>query len=135
LSASGATLSYTSANAANTSGTLTVSNGGTSATIDMVGHYTASSFKIGHDGGGHVEITDPAATIASGAITTLAGSANASNPGGPWSLLNSTDSKLALLNNYIAGSFGTAANLNTETPLIAAQQPANELWSLAKPHI
>jgi len=96
----------------------------------LIGHYSSSSFKIGHDNAGHVVITDPAVVnneraatdisagpqnnsnlpdIGFGARTTLGGSANSGNPGGLWSFLEGIDGKLALLTNYIAGSFGTGA--------------------------
>ena len=54
------TLSYTSANASNTSGTLKVSSGGTAvADITLVGAYATSNFHVSSAAGGTVEITDP----------------------------------------------------------------------------
>ena len=71
-------LSYTPANAANTSGTLTVTDGTRSAHIKFVGTYTSASFTAVNDGTGGVKITDPpvidqhpgnaAATIASDTV-------------------------------------------------------------------
>ena len=61
--ASGGSISfnYTSGNAGNTSGTLTVSSGGTLvATIDLIGTYSSGNFHISSGAGGTVEITDPA---------------------------------------------------------------------------
>ena len=59
-SATTVTLSYTSANPSNTSGTLTVKSAGrVVAAIAMVGDYATADFHLGHDGAGHVEITDP----------------------------------------------------------------------------
>ncbi len=53
-------LSYASA-ASHTSGTLTVSSGGTVvAKIDLIGTYSSGNFQIGSGAGGTVEITDPA---------------------------------------------------------------------------
>ena len=52
---------------------------------------------------------------------------NASNTGGQWSLFDSSDSKLALLTNYIAGSFGTGTDWHSATPLpenAASHEPA-----------
>ena len=54
------TSSYVSANAANTSGTLFISSGGTMvAAIKMVGSYSAGNFHITSGAGGAVAITDP----------------------------------------------------------------------------
>jgi hypothetical protein len=136
IASSGATLSYTAANAANTSGTLTVSNGGTSASIELIGHYSSSNFKIGHDSAGHVVITDPALSsnlseIGSGSLTTLAGSTNT----GLWTLFDSSDNKLALLANYIAGSFGIGTDWHSQTPLAGTQQGATAPWLFTKPHV
>jgi hypothetical protein len=57
---SGGSFSYTSANAANTSGTLKVVSGGVSATVTLVGHYSAGDF-ASSTVDGHMKITDPAA--------------------------------------------------------------------------
>jgi hypothetical protein len=70
------------ANVFNTSGVLTVTSGGTVvAKINMVGNYTASSFNLGADSSGHVEITDPsnsASNTASSSTVTSGGSNGAS---------------------------------------------------------
>jgi hypothetical protein len=55
----GATFTYTSANPSNTSGTLTVVNGGNSASVLLVGNYSAGNFTSANDGGGHIRIKDP----------------------------------------------------------------------------
>jgi hypothetical protein len=52
-------LVYMPANAANTSGTLTVNDGTHSAHIKFVGTYTSASFTPVYDGIGGVKITDP----------------------------------------------------------------------------
>ena len=58
-SGGGISLSY--ASGSNTSGTLTVSSGGTLvATIDLIGTYSSGNFHITSGAGGTVEITDPA---------------------------------------------------------------------------
>ena len=59
---SGASVSFSYASGAgNTSGTLTVSSGGTVvATIDLVGTYSSGNFHIKSGAGNTVEITDPA---------------------------------------------------------------------------
>ena len=57
----GATFTYTSANPSNTSGTLTVINGGNSASVLLVGNYSAGNFTSANDGGGHIRIKDPGA--------------------------------------------------------------------------
>jgi len=67
----GATVSYTSANTANTSGTLSVTDGVHSATVTLVGHYVTSDFQQ-ENISGTLAITDPiteytsALTISSG---------------------------------------------------------------------
>jgi autotransporter passenger strand-loop-strand repeat protein len=54
----GATFTYTSG-AGNTSGTLTVSSGGVSASVELIGSYTSGNFSSGTLNGS-IEITDPA---------------------------------------------------------------------------
>ena len=65
-----------------TSGVLTVTSGATVvAKINMVGNYTTSSFKLGADSSGHVQITDPpssASNTASSSTVTSGGSNGAS---------------------------------------------------------
>ena len=150
FSAGQITSSYLPANAANTSGTLFVSSGGVQvAAITMVGHYSAGNFVISAGSGDIVEITDPTvpnggsvapapaqtfprqgidlSDIAFGAQTTLAYAENAAGAGGT---LTVTDGRhaaaVALLGNYVAGSFVAAADghggtLATET--LQAHQP------------
>ena len=119
---------YVSA-AGNTSGTLFVSSGGVQvAAITMVGHYSAGNFVITSGSGGTVEITDPTVpnggsvepvnsgtfpqhgvdlpNIAFGAQTTLA---YAAGTGGTLSVGDGRHAAaIALLGNYMAGSFVTA---------------------------
>src|SRR5579883_2116591 len=71
---------YTPANAANTSGTLTVTDGTHSASVVLVGNYTSANFSSTDDGHGHVKITDPAGAMPQSA-------------------------NIALFGHYIAGSF------------------------------
>jgi hypothetical protein len=52
------TLGY-APNAFNTGGTLSVTDGSQTANITLFGHYSAASFAMSNDGGGHVLITDP----------------------------------------------------------------------------
>jgi hypothetical protein len=143
LIGSGASVTYTSA-ASHTSGTLTVTSGSVSATVTLVGTYSAGNFS-GSTVGGHVRITDPAAVnggsaelgntptlpqqgiglpnIAFGARTTLAYVENSTAPG-----LGMSEGRYAaaaaLLGNYMAGSFLTAAHgtLVTEVQQLG-QQP------------
>lgn len=69
-SGAGITDSYAKANAANTSGTLTVSSGATIvAEINFAGTYTAANFHLSSGAGDTVEITDPPVT--SGANVAL----------------------------------------------------------------
>ena len=127
-------MSYTSA-ASHTSGTLLVTSGGVSATVTLVGTYSAANF-TSSTVGGHVRITDPgvvnggsveigAPDIAFGAQTTLAYSDNSNAPS-----LGATEGRfaaaVALLGNYMAGSFpadgingGTRLSATSEPPLLA----------------
>jgi hypothetical protein len=131
-------------------GVLRVSSGTTVvAAIHLAGAYVTSNFHIGSGISGSVAITDPAApnggvvsgpaaafprqgvdlpNIAFGAHPTLAYSQNAADTGGT---LTVTDGRhaasIALLGNYMAGSFVTAADghggmLVKQTPL-SEQQP------------
>jgi hypothetical protein len=126
-------LSYASA-ASHTSGTLFVSSGGVQvAAITMVGHYSAGNFVITSGAGGTVEITDPTVpnggsvepansgtipqqgialpNIAFGAQTTLAYAANAAATGGTLTVGDGRHAAtIALLGNYMAGSFAAAAD-------------------------
>ena len=147
ISAGLITSSYVSANAANTSGTLFVSSGGVEvAAITMVGHYSAGNFHITSGSGGTVGIVDPAVVnggsvepgpttktfpqgdadlpdIALGARTTLAYSENAAGTGGTLTLSDSRHAAaIALLGNYMAGSFVTAADGHGGTLVTEAQQ-------------
>jgi hypothetical protein len=54
VSITGATLTYTGNSS---SGTLTVSGGGVTAKIKMVGNYSQANFHMANDGGGHVNVT------------------------------------------------------------------------------
>jgi hypothetical protein len=143
-SAVGITSSYVSGNAGNTSGTLFVSSGGTLvAAIKMVGGYSLGDFHITSGAGGTVEITDPAvpnggsvepgvSDITFGARTTLAYSENSTAPS-----LGVTEGRygaaLALLGNYMAGSFVTAADGHGGTLVTEATQTEQQPL-LTHPH-
>ncbi len=116
-------------------GVLTVTSGlVTVATIDFAGHYVTSNFHVTSGSGGTVAIVDPVVpnggsvdagavnaltlrpsldlpNIAFGAQTTLAYSENGADTGGT---LMATDGRhatsIALLGNYMAGSFVAAAD-------------------------
>ena len=125
------TSSYVSGNAGNTSGTLFVSSGGhLVAAIELVGAYSAGDFHVTSGISSTVAITDPGVVnggsveirpaqafpqhgidlpdIAFGAQTTLAYSGNSIAPDDS---LGVTDARhaatIALLGNYMAGSFAT----------------------------
>ena len=142
-------LSYVSA-PSHTSGTLFVSSGGTAvAQINMIGAYTSANFSAKADCAGNVEIVDPTVVnggsvepgpvqtfprngldlpdIAFGAQTTLAYSKNAADTGGT---LTATDGRhaaaIALLGNYMAGSFVTAADGQGGTLLTQAAQTGQQ---------
>jgi hypothetical protein len=147
-SAAGITSSYVSGNAGNTSGTLFVSSGGhLVAAIKFVGSYSAGDFHISSGISGTVAITDPTVpnggsadvagvrmftqhgidlpNIAFGAQTTLAYAENTANTGGT---LTASDGRhaasVALLGNYMAGSFAATADGNGGTLITGAPEQA-----------
>jgi autotransporter passenger strand-loop-strand repeat protein len=135
-------LSYTPANAANTSGTLIVTDGTHSAHIKFVGTYTSASFTAINDGAGGVKITDPPVAQARidlaqtgfGAHTTLGYSENNINNGGILSVKDGTHiAKVALLGNYMATSFVTAADGHGGTLITEAPQTTQQPL-LSHPH-
>ena len=137
--------SYLSANAANTSGTLFVSSGGFQvAAITMIGHYSAGNFVITAGAGGTVAITDP--TVPNGGKSQFATSAAvpaARHRSAEHRLWRTDDARLcgqragaggtltvgdgrhaatiALLGNYMAGSFVTTADGHGGTLISEAQ--------------
>jgi hypothetical protein len=148
-------LSYVSA-ASHTSGTLFVSSGGVQvAAITMIGQYSAGNFHITAGSGGKVEITDPAVpnggsvapgpsqsfpqdgidlpNIAFGARTTLAYAENAAGSGGTLTVSDGRHAaSIALLGNYVAGSFVLAADGHGGT-LISQVQQTEQTPLLARP--
>jgi hypothetical protein len=98
----GATFTYTSANPSNTSGTLTVINGGNSASVLLVGNYSAGNFTSANDGGGHIKITDPGASPPAAAPLSV---------------------DLGLLINYMAASFATTAGGHGGAVVTDARKP------------
>ncbi len=150
------TSSYVSANAANTSGTLFISSGGTMvAAIKMIGSYSAGNFHITSGAGGTVAITDPAVPnggsvqtsagatfprpgidlpdIAFGAQTTLAYSPNATGAGGTLTVSDGRHTAaFALLGNYMAGSFVAATDGHGGT-LITEANPQQQQPLLTHP--
>ena len=143
-SGGGITSSYVPA-AGNNSGTLFISSGGVQvAAITLVGHYSASNFHITAGVSGTVEITDPTVPnggsvaagsagsfpqqridlpdIAFGAHTTLAYSQNAAGAGGTLTVSDGRHAAaIALLGNYMAGSFATTADGRGGTLITEAQ--------------
>ena len=135
-------LSYTPANAPNTSGTLTIIDGTHSAHIKFVGTYTSASFTAVNDGTGGVKISDPPVAQARvdlaqtgfGAHTTLGYSENSSDTGGILSIKNGTHiAKIALLGNYMATSFVAAADGHGGT-LITDVSQTTQHTLLTNPH-
>ena len=139
-----ATLTYTRANSFNTSGTLTVTDGTHSATVTLVGAYSAGSFHSGADSQGHLVITDPVvvdggsvgidpAQIAFYAHATLAYTENRNNTGGTLTVIDGKNTaNFALLGNYMAASFACAGNGGT---LIYGFDPySNSAGLLTHPH-
>jgi hypothetical protein len=138
------------------SGTLFVSSGGAVvAKINMLGSYTSANFSIQADSNGKVQIVDPTVPnggsvtpgpaqtfprngidlpgIAFGAHTTLAYAQNAGGSGGTLTVSDGRHAaSIALLGNYIAGSFAVTADGHGGTLLTEAALPAQPL--LAHPH-
>jgi hypothetical protein len=96
--------SYASA-AGNTSGTLTVTSGGSSVSIKMIGTYTSNSFTISHDPGNHVEIIDPP-------VAAKGGSATSPTLGG----IESKIVNVPLPQQYAAAQFALAPGCNDALP-------------------
>jgi hypothetical protein len=111
-----------------------------------------SNFQKLNDGSGHLEIFDPTAVftgplvisggsslvasngdIGAGAATTLGYSANGSGTGGALAVSDGTRAAtIALLGNYMAGSFVTAADGHGGTLVTAA--PTANAPLLTTPH-
>ena len=136
--------SYTSAAG---SGTLTVSSGGAVvASIELIGAYSSGNFHVTSGIGGTVKITDPVVinggsvntgavptfdaysgidlpNIAFGAQTTLAYSENAAGTGGTLTVSDGRHAAaIALLGNYMAGSFAITAEGHGSTLAAQTQQ-------------
>jgi fibronectin-binding autotransporter adhesin len=121
----GESFTYTSANAANTSGTLTVSDGTHSASVALIGHYTQADFNA-ENVGGTLAITDPTVTY-TGALTIAAGSTVSAatgnviaestvTNGGTFAVLNGNDIEVlgALTNTGTTEATGTG-DINLES--------------------
>jgi hypothetical protein len=125
------------------------------ASIDMIGSYTSANFSITSGVSGTVAIVDPTVVnggsvelgpaqafprhgldlsdIAFGAQTTLAYSENSADTGGTLTLTDGRHAAaIALLGNYMAGSFVTAVDDLGGTLVTEASQIAQPL--LARPH-
>jgi hypothetical protein len=150
-------LSYVSA-ASHTSGTLFVSSGGFQiAAITMVGHYSAGNFHITSGANGTVAISDPAVAdggsvqssaastfphsgidlpdIAFGAQTTLAYAHNAAGTGGTLTVSDGRHTAaIALLGNYMAGSFAAVADGHGGTLVTQANPQQPPLLLTHPPH-
>jgi hypothetical protein len=138
------------------SGMLSVNSSGTTvAQIDMIGTYTSANFSARDDGNGHVEIFDPTVpnggsvvasatstfphggidlpNIASGAQATLAYAENTAGTSGTLTVSDGRHAaSIALLGNYIAGSFVTAADGHGAT-LVTEGSPGSQQPLLARP--
>jgi hypothetical protein len=153
FSAGQITLGYSSAGSG---GTLTVSSGGQAvASITLIGNYSVANFHVTSGIGGSVKITDPGAVnggsveignaqafpghgidlpnIAFGAQTTLAYAQNGPHAG----TLTVGDGRhaanLALLGNYMAGSFVAAPDGHGGT-LVTQQSQTQQSPLLTHPH-
>jgi hypothetical protein len=126
------------------SGTLTVSSGGAVvASIELVGNYSSGNFHVTAGSNGTVKITDPGVVnggsvepgvtdIALGAQTALAYSELSPAMG-----LGATGGRyaaaIALLGNYMAGSFATTAG-GHGGKLISGTPPVDQQSLLTQPH-
>jgi autotransporter passenger strand-loop-strand repeat protein len=133
INSAGATLSYASA-AGNTSGTLTVTSGGISVSIKLIGTYTSNSFTISHDPGNHVEIIDPP-VVAKGGFATPAtlGYAGIVNP--TESLFTAGENRIAnvpLLQQQMAAQF--APIVHDHNTLVGAAAVSGSTALLAHGH-
>ena len=132
-------------------GTLFVSSGGVEvAEIHLIGNYSSGNFHITSGISGSVKITDPAVVnggtveigsaqtfprngidlpnIAFGAQTTLAYSQNAAGTGGTLTVSDGRHAAvIALLGNYIAGSFAAVADGHGGTLVTEASQNTQPL--------
>ena len=105
---------------------LTVISGGTSASIDLSGHYTSASFHISAGIGETVEIIDPP-LIGHQPGFGLPNTLGYIGHGLETVIGDILTGKIALMGNYIAAGFpavthGQGANLASEVPQ-AEQQP------------
>jgi fibronectin-binding autotransporter adhesin len=150
------TLHYSSGGSGNTSGTLTVSSGGTLvASIHMLGSYSAGNFQISSGVGGSVEITDPT-VFNGGSVTsgpqgfpqngldldslafnahemTLGYAENTNDIGGTLTVSNGGEAvNISLLGNYMAASFATSPDGHGGT--LVTETSATQHPSLAHPH-
>jgi trimeric autotransporter adhesin len=155
----GATFIYTPNVSSPTSGgVLTVSSAGTpAATIHLVGNYVTSNFTSGSDANGNLEITDPRVggggtedvgssrtspprsidlpNIAFGVQTTLAYAENSTDTGGTLTVRDGRHAAtLALLGNYVAGSFAAAADGHGGTLVSEARQLSQQPLLTHPPH-
>jgi autotransporter passenger strand-loop-strand repeat protein len=67
IASSGASVSYSNSG---TSGTLTVTNGTNSVSVNLIGTYSAGSFKSANDGSGGIEVYDPPQVPNGGVVTS-----------------------------------------------------------------
>jgi hypothetical protein len=151
---SDSTVSATYTSTGSNGGVLTVTSGAlhtTVATIDFAGKYVTSNFHITAGSGGTVEIVDPAVVnggsvdtravnaqalrngvdlpnIAFGPQTTLAYTANAADAGGTLTVSDGRHAaSVALLGNYMAGSFAAMGDGHGGTLVVEAQQADQQL--------
>ena len=156
---SNSTVSASYASSGVNRGMLTVTSGLTHsvvAQINFLGNYVTSNFQISSGLSGSVAIVDPTVpdggsvqsgpaqalprqgidlpNIAFGAQTTLAYSQNATGTGGTLTVSDSHHAAaIALLGNYIAGSFVTAADGHGGTLVTEAQTQPQPLLAHPRP--
>jgi hypothetical protein len=155
----GITLSYTPGNAANTSGTLTISSGGhLVASMEMIGTYSAGDFHIKSGISGTVEITDPhipnGGTVDTQAVSALGAGSSFDLPNLAFGSLQTTLAgpkdnngidtspwlgdphavKIGLLASYMAGTFASPIDGHGSTVFPDARQMKGQETLVTTPH-
>jgi hypothetical protein len=114
---------------------LTVTSGGTSASIDLSGHYTSASFHVTSGDGGSAEICDPpviAQQSTLGFTDTIGGIEEAIQT----VVSDILAGKFALLCNFIASEFASVVDGHGAAALNEASRTADQQSQplLTRPH-
>jgi len=140
--------SFTSIQDSYSNGVLTLGNGAQSATLDFSGSYVLANFDFANDGHGGTLVYDPPVTSNLNSSKSSTPEGSAWDVSGPSSLGYSSNgaqspvpmagghqnTTLALLANYMASSFPTAASNDAGPMSEAAPNLASTQWQLATNH-